>query len=72
MQESSPPQAITSAQTTPTVQPSYLAASNLLAIALILPLVIGIGALGYKKYRVHRLRRQVEKLERIWNLTHRR
>jgi hypothetical protein len=72
MQESSPQQAFTSAQTTPTVQPAYMAASHLLAFGLALPLVIGIGALGYKKFRVHRLRRQVEKLERIWNLTHRR
>jgi hypothetical protein len=72
MQESSPQQAFTSAQTTPTTHPTYLTASTFLAIGLALPLVIGIGALGYKKYRVHRLRRQVEKLERIWNLTHRR
>lgn len=38
-------------------------------VAVALPLLLIVSALGYRKYRTHVVRQQIAKLERIWRLS---
>ena len=56
----------TSAQPTPT--PIH---SGIIALTIALPLILVVSVLGYRRYRLVRLRQQIESLEKIWKMTYR-
>jgi hypothetical protein len=45
--------------------------SSLVALAIVLPLIVVATVLGYRRYRLVKLRQQIESLERIWKMTYR-
>jgi hypothetical protein len=59
-------------QPSPVSQTTQATVGASIAISILFPLSIGLAVSGYRKFRKNQLRLQVEKLERIWNLTHRR
>ena len=70
--QTSPIQEINPTPTTPVEPTNHVTVGASLAIALLFPLSIGAAIAGVRRYQKNRLRRQIAKLERIWNLTHRR
>lgn len=38
-------------------------------VAVALPIVVLVSAIGYRKYRHHMFKQQIAKLERIWRLS---
>ena len=45
--------------------------SSVVALAIVLPLIVVATVLGYRRYRLVKLRQQIESLERIWKMTYR-
>ena len=45
--------------------------SSMVALAIVLPLVVVATFLGYRRYRLVKIRQQIESLERIWKMTYR-
>lgn len=50
-------------------QPNQAINTALGYVAVALPIVLVVSAIGYRKYRTHVLRKQIAKLERIWRLS---
>ncbi len=61
----------TQAAPTPVSTQSADLESSMVALAIVLPLIVVATVLGYRRYRLVKLRQQIESLERIWKMTYR-